>query len=114
MSHEEEERGVEGVERGKIIPIEWLRALQSSKPQDAKPAVTGADATDKASLLEEAKQELNELPDVRQEKIDEAKLRISTGYYDSPEVKKEILRSVLQNFLPVSRDPEDPNAGSDS
>ena len=45
MSNEEEEMGVEGVERGKIIPIEWLRALQSSKPQDAKPAVTGADAT---------------------------------------------------------------------
>ena len=114
MSNEEEEMGVEGVERGKIIPIEWLRALQSSKPQDAKPAVTGADATDKASLLAEAKQGLEELPDVRQEKIDEAKLRISTGYYDRPEVKKEILRSVLQNLLPAPREPEDPDAGSNA
>jgi len=125
MPKEERGMGLDGVGRGKIIPIEWLRTLAQGKtagptassgqtpPGAADPAAPTAPADDPA-LLSEIKQGLADLPDVRQEKVDEAKLRISSGYYNRPEIRKEILRSVLQDFLPQTPDQEDPHGDAQS
>ena len=108
--------GIEGVGQAKIIPIEWLRALAGTKAKDSPPAASDAGAaspapTDPSKLLEDYNRETSQLPEVRQDKIDEARLRISTGYYNRPEVKREILRSVLREFLPPT-DPPGPDDAS--
>lgn len=62
---------------------------------------------DRAGLMAEIKSDLEELPDVRKDKVIEAKLRISTGYYDRPEVKKRILQSFLGSILGGGSDSPD-------
>jgi hypothetical protein len=109
--------GIDGVGSGKVIPIEWLRRLHegdalqakaSPKPRtDASEGGMGSDDSIPAASLSEAerarlisflKEGLDSLPDVRRDKVIEAKLRISTGYYEREEIRREILRSVLQSL----------------
>jgi len=129
--------GVEGIGGGKIVPIEWLRALDGAKKpggsRDARPndgaapvaaasgvrsispgesaldreasvtppaAAASDDSRTREELIEEVKADLEALPDVRREKVIEARLRISRGYYDREDVRREILRSVLADLLP--------------
>lgn len=54
---------------------------------------------ERSALLEQYEQETRGLPDVRSDKVIEAKLRLSTGYYDSENVRREILRAVLADLL---------------
>ena len=59
-------------------------------------------AEEQARLVDRFKSETADLPEVRRDKVIEAKVRISTGYYNSDEVRREVLRSVLANLLPPS------------
>jgi hypothetical protein len=120
---EEEKMGIEGVGNGKVIPIEWLRALRCAAPADAPSPGRSGGAADSTGLREEETaadsvggrerlaaelaRELEKLPDVRREKVLEAKLRISTGYYDREDVRREILRSLLASILPPREQSKD-------
>lgn len=55
-------------------------------------------ASEQAELLHQYKEETRDLPEVRAEKVIEAKLRLSSGYYEREDVKREILRAVLANL----------------
>ncbi len=51
-------------------------------------------------LLARLRADIEKLPDVRPDRVIEAKLRISSGYYDNDEVRREILRSILESIIP--------------
>jgi hypothetical protein len=125
---EEDAMSLEGIGRGKIVPIEWLQRVHRADEERTAKAETKASrsvpaepvapntvekAADEASslsrveerdrLMADLKAELSNLPDVRKDKVIEAKLRISTGYYNQEEVRRQILRSLLDT-LGVGRD----------
>jgi hypothetical protein len=129
--------GIDGVGNGKVIPFARLQENHRAKPAETEPDPRGgsdAAASEHAQtegtgsfaslspearerLLAELKDELNTLPDVRQDKVIEAKLRISTGYYEREEIRREILRSVLQSLrsrtdAPENAPPAPPPAGA--
>ena len=126
---QEETMAVEGIGRGNIVPIELLRRRHAARETgrgDGPPRPPGAgagsganpatgdaaeaaaaraearprSAEERARLVDRFKSETADLPDVRRDKVIEAKLRISTGYYNRDEVRREVLRSVLANLLP--------------
>jgi len=72
------------------------RAAGAQGASEARPR----SAEDRARLVDRFKSETADLPEVRRDKVIEAKVRISTGYYNSDEVRREVLRSVLANILP--------------
>jgi hypothetical protein len=77
---------------------ETLRAAEAQRAAEARPH----SAEERARLVDRFKSDTADLPDVRRDKVIEAKLRISTGYYNRDEVRREVLRSVLANLLPSS------------
>jgi hypothetical protein len=126
---QEENMAVEGIGRDNVVPIETLRRLHAERVQaeasSRRPSpVNGADenaaaardaeearraaearprsAEEQARLVDRFKSETADLPEVRRDKVIEAKLRISTGYYNRDDVRREVLRSVLTNLLPSS------------
>ncbi len=114
--------------RGKIVSIEVLRRLAARRsgssadsgqapsphplPDDARledairrleEGLRNAPAfgsREREQLLARLRDDIDKLPDVRSDKVIEAKLRISSGYYDSDEVRREILRSILESIIP--------------
>lgn len=78
-------------------------AADVQRAADAAPAaeVGPQSAEERERLLDSFKSETADLPDVRRDKVIEAKIRISTGYYNRDEVRREVLRSVLANLLPT-------------
>lgn len=121
--------GVEAIGRGKIVPIEWLRKVHEDRSAQAKgkvqePAPPASpdpveDASpdpllslspeDRLRILAEFKSELSDPPDVRPDKVIEAKLRISTGYYNRDEIRREVLRSLLESMgVPATPGEEGP------
>jgi hypothetical protein len=123
--------GVEGIGSRKIVSIEELRAWRAARARDALQHAPGeggpapedggeaADAApvdpgaERARLLEEFRRATEHLPEVRREKVIEARLRVSTGYYDREDVRRAILRAVLRDLLPRGAAPgndEDPGA----
>jgi hypothetical protein len=134
----EDDMGIDRVGSGKIVSIEVLRRLAagasgSSRASGEKPAVpplldesqqenllrrldeglrdaSRLGSQERERLLARLRADLEELPDVREDKVIEAKLRISSGYYNSDTVRREILRSVLESILPSRK--EDPPAGA--
>ncbi len=124
---QEDTMAVEGVGRGNIVPIETLRLQHAARERDEAAALrtpgagvgNGANlvngdaaeaqraaearprsAEERARLVDRFKSETADLPEVRRDKVIEAKVRISTGYYNRDEVRREVLRSVLANLLP--------------
>ncbi len=99
---------------GKIVSIETLRqkalkrgqgASDAAKPTDrepeAPPATLELSPLAQAELerdqsIARVRSDLAELPDVRSEKVIEARLRLSTGYYDKPEIRARIALSFLR------------------
>jgi hypothetical protein len=137
-TEQEGEMAVDGIGRSKIIAIEQLRRMHAARAQEeaSAPGAKRAGAADstgpgtgeaaaahraaearpqteqeKARLVDQFKSETADLPDVRRDKVIEAKLRISSGYYNRDEIRKEILRSVLANIAPP---PPEPTAGAES
>lgn len=96
----------------KIVSIESLRARRDeSGPRNAADSTNGIEssltagsaATDEAMseserdrLIEELRSELVELPDVRLDKVIEARTKIARGYYDSERVRLDILGAMLE------------------
>jgi hypothetical protein len=126
-NEQEEPMSVEGVGRGNIVPIEALRRMHAARESekaanvrppgpaggdeagtaapDAAEARLAAEARprteeERARLVDRFKNETADLPEVRRDKVIEAKLRISTGYYNRDEIRREVLRSILANLLP--------------
>jgi hypothetical protein len=123
---QEDNMAVEGVGRGNIVPIEALRLQHAAREREKAalrtPGVEAGDganpvdgdaaeakraaearprsAEERARLVDRFKSETADLPEVRRDKVIEAKVRISTGYYNRDEVRREVLRSVLANLLP--------------
>jgi hypothetical protein len=125
---------IDSVGREKIVPIETLRRLRAARelgeeaakralgpgiPSDADPA-NGHEAEDRpgaearprnaeerARLFDRFKSETADLPEIRRDKVIEAKVRISTGYYNRDEVRRDVLHSILANLVssPPSADP---------
>lgn len=82
--------------RSKIVPIESLRRRDEAGRAGEAPAVPPPTAEpSRERLLEQWKAALADLPEVRREKVIDAKIRISTGYYESDEVRLQILESML-------------------
>jgi len=117
---------VEGIGEGKIVPIEVLRQRRAPRAGGAAPgagpeSAEGAERPDRAgktlsagerrALMAELRAEMKDLPEVRRDKVIEAKLRISTGYYNREEVRREILRSLVSSFLPEAE--KEPARSSD-
>ncbi len=67
-------------------------AGQAPQPSD----VDSAGATEESKT--EAEVEEVEQTDVRKQKIEQARQRIESGYYDQPEVKKEIARRITDDL----------------
>ena len=125
---------VKSAGRGKIVPIETLRLKRAAREQSEEAALRALDpgmgndanpvdghatgdppavearprsAEERARLVDRFKSETAELPEVRRDKVIEAKVRISTGYYDRDEIRREVVHSVLENLVspPPSADP---------
>jgi hypothetical protein len=75
---------------------EAKRAAEAQRATEARPR----NAQERARLVDRFKSETADLPEVRRDKVIEAKVRISTGYYNRDEVRREVLRSILSNLLP--------------
>jgi hypothetical protein len=75
---------------------EAQRTAGARRAAEARPR----SAEERARLVDRFKSETADLPEVRRDKVIEAKVRISTGYYNRDEVRREVLRSVLANLLP--------------
>ena len=124
---QEDTMAVEGVGRGNVVPIETLRLKHAARERDGAagmrpPGVSVGDganpvnreaaeaqrgsearprsAEERSRLVDRFKAETADLPEVRRDKVIEAKVRISTGYYNRDEVRREVLRSILANLLP--------------
>lgn len=100
----------------KIVPIDLLRARRTRRltavppeaphaasPPEPSPSPEGGpegfaslEANDRAELLREMRAELAELPDVRADKVIEAKLRISSGHYDREESKLDLAKLLFR------------------
>lgn len=81
---------------------EAQRAAEAQRSAGAQGAAEARprSAEDRARLIDRFKSETADLPEVRRDKVIEAKVRISTGYYNRDEVRREVLRSILSNLLP--------------
>jgi hypothetical protein len=115
-SEQEEAMALEGIGRGNVVSIELLRRLHAAQdlekaanPRTPPTEAAGTEpsaglgvrsAEERTRLLDTFKSETAGLPDVRRDKVIEAKVRISTGYYNRDEIRREVLRSVLANLLP--------------
>jgi hypothetical protein len=89
---------VDGVNPVNGDVTEAQRAAGARRAAEARPR----SAEDRARLVDRFKSETADLPEVRRDKVIEAKVRISTGYYNNDEVRRQVLRSVLANLLPPS------------
>jgi hypothetical protein len=110
---EEEPMAIEGIRRGKIVSIEELRARRRSTERTEQPDPARAETTaeaDRDRLMKELRAAVDSLPDVRDEKVIEAKLRVSSGYYEREDVRREILRSLLASLLPRPERASEPDA----
>lgn len=94
---------------GKIVSIETLRRRAESArttpatphEPEAPPATLELSPEAQAELerdqsIARVRSELETISDVRDEKVIEARLRLSTGYYDRPEIRAQIARSFLR------------------
>jgi hypothetical protein len=117
---------VESAGRGNIIPIETLRLKRAARERSEEAALRALDpgmanganpenghaaedqpaaearprsAEERARLVDRFKSETADLPEVRRDKVIEAKVRISTGYYNRDEIRREVLHSVLANLV---------------
>jgi hypothetical protein len=70
-------------------------------------------ADERARLMAEMREALDDLPDVRMDKVIEARQRIATGFYDKDRVRLDILTALLGEesghdlgLPPKMRDPE--------
>jgi hypothetical protein len=97
---------IEGLGKEKIVPIETLRQLRATR------AAREAEKTSSASSSQAAGPE--DPAAVRRDKVLEAKQRITSGYYDRPEVRREILRSLLSSMLPPASGETKPEQGAES
>lgn len=68
---------------------------------------------DRERLLARLRADLEKLPEVRSDKVIEAKQRISSGYYDNDAVRREILRSILESIIPPHILEDTPRDGAD-
>lgn len=124
---------VQGVGGGKIVSIDSLRARQKARAAQVDERAQAASASESPSdgaqvpdesvslspaahrardeqrLREEAKRLLDSLPEIRRDKVIEAKLRISTGHYG----REEILAETMRRILHPERLPEDQVEPSD-
>ena len=50
------------------------------------------------SIIKKAKAALNNSPDVREDKIQQVRNKINTGYFSSNQIKNELAEKLLQNF----------------
>lgn len=74
----------------KVVSIDELRARRSQRTPEK------ADSRDLDRVIEDLKRELEQLPDVREEKVIQAKLRMSTGFYGDDQVKLRVIESMLE------------------
>lgn len=123
--------GVNQVGNGKIVSIDTLRSRaaaqrrlaeagrESAQPHGPDAESQGAHDTlqlsdqakallDREQMMAGLRSELKDLPDVRVDKVIEARLRLTSGYYDRPEVKEEIARAFLSDFRPPKDAPVEP------
>jgi hypothetical protein len=91
--------GVDG-EAGASRPPEEGSAVQRADEGGRLVEARPQTEDERARLIDRYKSETADLPEVRRDKVIEAKLRISTGYYNRDEVRREVLHSVLANLLP--------------
>ena len=94
---------IDGVRPDKIVSIEQLRRQRRPASSTGRREAEAADPKpltpeDRNRLLMDLKAEWDGLPEVRDDKVIEAKLRISTGFYDQEEIRRRILRSVLDSL----------------
>ncbi len=127
--------GVGGADRGKIVSIGALRsrraaaesagdpgappASEEPRTEDARSDAAKSDRSeserpDPKKLMAAYREFAESLPEVRADKVIDAKLRISTGYYESDEVRRGVLRSILCALLPPSARPDEPPPGPDA
>jgi hypothetical protein len=122
----EDTMAVESVGRGNIVPIETLRLKRAAREQSEEAARRALDsgmgnganpvhgpaagdqpaaearprsAEERARLIDRFKSETADLPEVRRDKVIEAKVRISTGYYNRAEIRREVLHSILASLV---------------
>ena len=106
----------DGRNREKIVSIDLLRARQTRRlhpgplesshatslpepppsPRSGPENFASLEANERAELLREMRAELAELPDIRADKVIEAKLRISSGHYDREEWKQDLAKLLLR------------------
>jgi flagellar biosynthesis anti-sigma factor FlgM len=88
-----------------------LHGDQNTQQQSSSIKGNAAGHTDKVTLSAEGrlllelrdrvatlKQDLAALPDVRQDKVELARQRLASGYYDRAEVQERIAESLLDSF----------------
>ena len=56
------------------------------------------EVVDEIVVSKGAKQQLDEIPDTRPARVDEAKQRVSGGFYDTPEVRNETAERILDEL----------------
>ena len=74
-----------------------LRASTGTAPRDDSPSPDEPmSESERDRLLEELRSELGDLPDVRLDKVIEARSKIARGYYDSERIRLDILGAMLE------------------
>jgi hypothetical protein len=80
----------------KIVSIESLRAQRDAARNADGTDGSASQEIDRDALVAQLRAEQGDLPDVRLEKIVEAKLRHTRGYYDSDQVRLDILGALFE------------------
>jgi len=88
---------------------EHLKQVSQKKPGSGSPQKTAdadkADFGDALAISEKAQEKakiaryiskVKEMPDIRQDKIDEAKRKVASGEYNRPDVAKKIAEKMLE------------------
>jgi hypothetical protein len=83
------------VESPTEAPMKKKRVRARRKPSSSPPA-----ASELARWLEDFHAWEESATEERSDKLIEAKLRVSQGYYDRPEVQEQILRAILRDLFP--------------
>lgn len=72
--------------------------LKPGAPSDQDVVQVNAGRADDARLEEDAKLLLDELPEVRSDRVEEAKRKLAAGFYDRPEILKETAGKIAQDL----------------
>lgn len=102
------ESAIGQVKRGKAAAPQTPEEIKKEQSPEKSPGSDTLQVNQKqreiTQLVENARLLLDELPDVRPDRVEQAKQRLQEGFYQRPEVREEIAQKILDEFSTLKTD----------